>query len=392
MPPSGDQGRNAIPRSRARVDLALGRAATVKPSDSWFWTETISATPSASSSWSTVAVGEADPAHLALVLELLERADRLGVGDVRVGAVVLVEVDAVGAERLQRRLAGLADVLGAAVELPRAAGPDVAGLGGDEDVVVAALQRLRDQPLVVADLVLVLAVGVGGVDQVHAGVERGVDGADRLLLRRSAGEGHRHRAEADREDLGVRQAAGFRLDSCHVNYLPGPLKRQTGPNRRRGPFARAHRAIHVAAPALRILGARPVQRPDRRAQRAPVRRPRAGRQVAAVAAARPLLVGPRCSMNASGSAARGPNRRVSVAEHGRAALLGGPRARARARARPRGSRAARRASRRAASCRRSPSPGPASRAGLPAEPVAAPERLVVDRMALDHRALRQCAG
>ena len=146
-----------------------------------------------------VAVGEADPADLALVLELLERADGLGVGHVRVGAVVLVEVDPVGAERLQRRLAGLADVLGAAVDLPRAARTDVAGLGGDDHVVVAALQRLGDQPLVVADLVFVLAVGVGGVDQVHAGVERGVDRADRLLLRRAAREGHRHRAEPDRK-------------------------------------------------------------------------------------------------------------------------------------------------------------------------------------------------
>ena len=44
-----------------------------------------------------VRVGDPDPAHLALVLQLLERADRLLVRDVRVGAVVLVEVDPVGA-------------------------------------------------------------------------------------------------------------------------------------------------------------------------------------------------------------------------------------------------------------------------------------------------------
>ena len=53
MPPSGDHGRNAIPRSlhASTSPLASG---DVKPSESWFWTETISATPSASSSWSTV--------------------------------------------------------------------------------------------------------------------------------------------------------------------------------------------------------------------------------------------------------------------------------------------------------------------------------------------------
>ena len=173
------------------------------------------------------AVGEADPAHLALVLELLERAHGLGVGDVRVRAVVLVEVDAVGAERLQRRLAGRADVLGAAVELPGAARAGVTGLGGDDHVVVAALQGLGDQALVVADVVLVDGVGVGGVDQVDAGVERGVDGADRLLLGRSALEGHRHRAEADREDLDSRQPSVLGLDSCHHNRFPSATPAQT---------------------------------------------------------------------------------------------------------------------------------------------------------------------
>ena len=187
-----------------------------------------------------VAVGEADPAHLALVLELLEGADGLGVGDVRVGAVVLVEVDAVGAERLQARLARLTDVLGAAVDLPCAAGADVAGLGGDDDVVVAAVQRLGDQPLVVADLALVAGVGVGGVDQVDAGVERGVDRADRLLLGRPAGEGHRHRAESDGEDVPPRQLARLRFGSCHGNDLSparGRAKRSDRQGLRAGPAA-----------------------------------------------------------------------------------------------------------------------------------------------------------
>ena len=106
----------------------------------------------------------------------------------------------------------------------------MARLGGDGHVVVAALERLGDQPLVVTDLVGVLAVGVGGVDQVHAGVERGVDRADRLLLRRPAREGHRHGAEPDREDVGARQPAGAGVNSCHVNYFP---RRVVGRNRSR---------------------------------------------------------------------------------------------------------------------------------------------------------------
>ena len=131
MPPSGDQGRNAIPRSRAGVDLALGERRGVAERELVLDRDDLG-DPERLLELLDGAVGQADPAHLALVLELLECADRLGVGHVRVGAVVLVEVDAVGVERLQRGLAGRADVLGPAVELPRAAGADVARLGGDE--------------------------------------------------------------------------------------------------------------------------------------------------------------------------------------------------------------------------------------------------------------------
>ncbi len=212
-------GQERDPALRARVDLALGQRRRVAERELVLDRDDLD-DPQRLLELLDRAVGEADPAHLALVLELLERAHRLGVGDVRVGAVVLVEVDAVGAERLQRGLAGRADVLGAAVELPRAAGADVARLGGDEHVVAAALEGLGDQPLVVADLVLAGAVGVGGVDQGHAGVERGVDDADRLRLVGAAVERQRHPAEPDRKDLGVRQAAACRLNSCHHNHLP----------------------------------------------------------------------------------------------------------------------------------------------------------------------------
>ena len=90
-----------------------------------------------------------------------DRADRLGVRDLRVGPVELVEPDGLDAEPLERGLAGLAQVLGRAVDGPAAvAGAQVAALGGDEHaggVAAVGGERLGDQRLVVADL-----VGVAG--------------------------------------------------------------------------------------------------------------------------------------------------------------------------------------------------------------------------------------
>ena len=133
--------------------------------------------------------------------------------------MVLVEVDHVGLERRQRRLARGADVLGAPVELPRLPRARVAALGGDEHAVAAAAQRLGDQPLVVADVAIVARVRVRGVDQVHAGVQRRVDRADRPVLVGPALERERHPAESDREDLGVAERACV-LGRGHPCCLP----------------------------------------------------------------------------------------------------------------------------------------------------------------------------
>src|SRR5690606_29455132 len=82
-----------------------------------------------------------DPGHLDLagVVQVLQRADGLLVRDLRVGTVVLVEADALHAQGLQRAVAGLLEVLGAAVYVPAAAGrAHVAALGGHEHVVGGA--------------------------------------------------------------------------------------------------------------------------------------------------------------------------------------------------------------------------------------------------------------
>ncbi len=83
---------------------------------------------------------------------------------VRVGPVDLVEVDVVGAQTAQRVLDGGGEPTPGGT-LPVGVltrGP--AGLGGEDDVVTAALERLADD-------LLRVAVGVGGVDDVDARVE-----------------------------------------------------------------------------------------------------------------------------------------------------------------------------------------------------------------------------
>jgi len=116
--------------------------------------------------------GGADVADLALADEVGEGAE--GLLDVGVGArpVDLVEVDVVGLEAAQ----GVFD--GADDPAPRAALPvgvvahGAVELGGEDDVVAASLDGFSDDLFGFAS-----GVDVGGVDEVDAGVEGGVDDA-----------------------------------------------------------------------------------------------------------------------------------------------------------------------------------------------------------------------
>ncbi len=101
----------------------------------------------------------------------------------------LVEGDLLDAERLERSVAGLAQLLRARVSIPAPGGPDQAALGRDQDAFPLAAplaQRPRDQPLVVADVILVQAVDIGGIDQGLAGIEGRVNDLDAHILRRAA--------------------------------------------------------------------------------------------------------------------------------------------------------------------------------------------------------------
>ena len=156
-------------------------------------------------------LGEAEVAHLAGRDQLGHRADGLLDRDGLVDAVLVVEVDVVDAEPLQRGVARGADVLGAAVDAdPGAVGePLVAELGGQLDLVAAAGDRPADELLVGER-----AVHVGGVEEGHAEVERSVDGGEAGRLVGAAVElRHAHAAEAERGDVeGGGGAEGARLD------------------------------------------------------------------------------------------------------------------------------------------------------------------------------------
>jgi hypothetical protein len=171
-------------------------------------------------------VGDAREADLARVEQIADRPDRLLVGDARVRPVELVEPDGLDAEPLQRRVAGLLQVLRRAVQRPRAvARTQVTALRRDQHVrgVAAVLgHRAGDQGLVVTDLVGVPVIGVRGVDQRDAGLQRGVDGRDRTLLVGAPLDGHRHTAQTDRSDLDVTDGACLHGGSSwgFIRYAP----------------------------------------------------------------------------------------------------------------------------------------------------------------------------
>jgi hypothetical protein len=147
-----------------------------------------------------VDLGEAECPHLARRHETGHRADRLLDRHLRIDPVKVVEVDRLDAEAAKRRLACLADVVGAAVQMHLVGGrvvDDDAALRRQHDVVAAS----RDRP---ADELLVRErpVHVGGVEERDAELERSVDDRDRLgFVAPAVAPGHAHAAESDRRHL-----------------------------------------------------------------------------------------------------------------------------------------------------------------------------------------------
>jgi hypothetical protein len=116
--------------------------------------------------------------------------------------VLVVEVDVVDSEPLQRSVAGAAHVLRSTVDGAEAVvvGPaDDAELRRQDDAVAAAGDRPPDELLVVAQ-----PVHIGGIEERHAEPERPVDRRQRLgLVGGSVDLAHPHATETLGGDLEI---------------------------------------------------------------------------------------------------------------------------------------------------------------------------------------------
>src|SRR5262249_53566509 len=119
-------------------------------------------------------------------------------------AVNLVQVDVVGTEPPQARVAGLADVLARGALGVRSRADGHSALGGDDELRAPTPHRLAADRLRHG-----AGVGVGGVEEVAASVEEPIDDAQRLgLVTAPAGHAEGHGAEAQFGDAEAAAAEG----------------------------------------------------------------------------------------------------------------------------------------------------------------------------------------
>src|SRR5262249_13852983 len=117
---------------------------------------------------------------------------------------------------------------------------------GDHHLLASPAEGLGDEPLVVAEVAVVEAVDVGRVDERHAHLQRGVDGADGLRLLRPAVDGQVHAAEPY---LAHQTAPGPQPSLLHRLSLRPQRSTGATPSPRR-----------VSSPAVSRGGPRPPRR------------------------------------------------------------------------------------------------------------------------------------
>ena len=152
----------------------------------------------------------AQVAHLAGLDQFGHGADRVLDRHGLVDAVLEVEIDEVQTEPLQRGVAGAADVIGMAVDAPRAVGQHLlAELGRDHQLVADALDRLAEDAFVGVG-----TIGVGRIEKGDAEIGGRPDDGDGVGFGNLAvNAAQPHAAVAD---CGYRQLSEFALFHGHV--------------------------------------------------------------------------------------------------------------------------------------------------------------------------------
>jgi hypothetical protein len=165
-------------------------------------------------------LGQPEVAHLAGLDQLLDRGCDILDRDVRIDAVLVEQVDVVGAEPAQRVVDAPSDRHRPAVRPGRRSGRELeAELRGDDNLVAEGLERLADDLLVVER-----PVDLRGVEERDAAFDRCADQGDRTLPVRDRWEAlaHSHTAEPERGDFeALAECALLQACSSWLSNDPG---------------------------------------------------------------------------------------------------------------------------------------------------------------------------
>jgi len=163
MPSSAVTGRMSCSTSRSHSEYSV-------------WTAVTGCTACATDRLGAC-LGKTDVKPLAFADQLAQHAHRLLDGDLGIDPVLVIEVDPIRPEALQRPFDGTANIGGRAVDA-RGAGFAVeaeAPLGGQNEAIALAFDGLTQQ-----QLVAVRSIDFRGIEKGHSKVDRRMDRGDRF--------------------------------------------------------------------------------------------------------------------------------------------------------------------------------------------------------------------
>src|ERR1017187_5299891 len=168
---------------------------------------------------------KAEMANLTLFDQFDHGADDFFDRHLPVDAVLIQQVDVIGAEAFQRSLGRFTHVLGAAVDAGHLAAFDAkAEFAGNHNPLATALERTPDQLFIDER-----AVPLRGVEKCHAKIDRPMDGRDRFCVVRGAvSMAHTHASEPKGGYLEPLPSQLALLHSCSMSsrrFANGSLRK-----------------------------------------------------------------------------------------------------------------------------------------------------------------------